>query len=139
VSVGRPGVVKSAVAAFALGGALHTAYRVFPNDSNVGRTSVDAGRKSCSVAGLDGSGSVILRRRAKRETLIALAGRLPLCGVALEASCGAHHLGRVFASQGHVDCRWREAVARHSQVNRFYFDSALPQPPLSPAQLECFC
>ncbi len=62
---------------------------------------VDLGKNVCSVAGLDGSRAVVLRRRAKRETLIALAAKLPPCVVAMEACCGAHHLGRVFASHGH--------------------------------------
>jgi len=62
---------------------------------------VDLGKNVCSVVGLDASGAVVLRRRAKRETLVALAAKLPRCVVAMEACCGAHHLGRVFADQGH--------------------------------------
>src|ERR1700723_1265352 len=62
---------------------------------------VDLGKYVCSVVGLDASGAVVLRRRAKRETLIALAAKLPPCVVAMEACCGAHHLGRVFAAHGH--------------------------------------
>ena len=62
---------------------------------------VDLGKNICSVVGLDASGAVVLRRRAKRETLIALAAKLPPCVVAMEACCGAHHLGRVFAGHGH--------------------------------------
>src|ERR1700689_1273558 len=62
---------------------------------------VDLGKNVCSVVGLDASGAVVLRRRAKRQTLIALAAKLPPCVVAMEACCGAHHLGRVFADHGH--------------------------------------
>lgn len=62
---------------------------------------VDLGKNMCSVVGLDASGAVVLRRRAKRETLIALASKLPPCIVGMEACCGAHHLGRVFVGQGH--------------------------------------
>ena len=62
---------------------------------------VDLGKNVCSVVGLDASGAVVLRRRAKRQTLIALAAKLPPCVVAMEACCGAHHLGRVFAGQPH--------------------------------------
>jgi hypothetical protein len=40
---------------------------------------VDLGKNVCSVAGLDALGAVVLRRRAKRETLIALAAKLPPC------------------------------------------------------------
>ena len=62
---------------------------------------IDIGKNVCSLVGLDASGKVVLRRRAKRETLIALAAKLPPCIVAMEACCGAHHLGRVFAARGH--------------------------------------
>lgn len=62
---------------------------------------VDLGKNVCSVVGLDGTGAVVLRRRAKRETLVALAAKLAPCIVAMEACCGAHHLGRVFAAHGH--------------------------------------
>ena len=62
---------------------------------------IDLGKNSCSVIGLDGAGTVVLRRRVRRDTLIALVGKLPACMVAMEACCGAHHLGRLFAAQGH--------------------------------------
>jgi transposase len=62
---------------------------------------VDIGKNLCSLVGLDASGKVGLRRCVKRETLIALARKLPPCIVAMEACCGAHHLGRVFAACRH--------------------------------------
>src|ERR1700722_512049 len=62
---------------------------------------VDLGKNVCSLFGLDASGAVVLRRRAKRETVIALAAKLSPCIVAMEACCGAHHLARVFAAYGH--------------------------------------
>jgi transposase len=62
---------------------------------------VDLGKNVCSLVGLDASGAVVLRRRAKRETVIALAAKLAPCIVGMEACCGAHHLGRVFAVHGH--------------------------------------
>ena len=55
---------------------------------------VDLGKNICSVVGLDGSGAVVMRRKMRRETLIALAEKLPPCVVGMEACCGAHHLGR---------------------------------------------
>jgi transposase len=62
---------------------------------------VDLGKNFCSVVGLDGSGTVVMRHKVRRETLIALAEKLPPCIVGMEACCGAHHLGRVFAAHGH--------------------------------------
>src|SRR5271167_1072786 len=62
---------------------------------------VDLGKNVCSVVGLGASGAVVMRRKVRRETLIALAEKLPPCIVGMEACCGAHHLGRVFAAHGH--------------------------------------
>ncbi len=62
---------------------------------------VDLGKNVCSVVGLDGSGAVVMRRKMRRETLIALAEKLAPCVVGMEACCGAHHLGRLFAAHGH--------------------------------------
>jgi transposase len=62
---------------------------------------VDLGKNSCSAVGLDAAGRVVLRRRMRRESIIALATKLPGCIVAMEACCGAHHLGRLLAAQGH--------------------------------------
>jgi transposase len=62
---------------------------------------VDLGKNVCSVVGFDGAGKVVMRRKVRRETLIGLAAKLPPCVVAMEACCGAHHLGRIFAAHGH--------------------------------------
>jgi transposase len=61
---------------------------------------VDLGKNVCSLVGFDASGAVVLRRRAKRETVIALAAKLAPCIVGMEACCVAHRLGRVFAVHG---------------------------------------
>lgn len=61
----------------------------------------DLGKNVCSIAGLDDAGVVVVRRRMRRGTLIDFVGKLPPCIVAMEACCGAHHLGRLFAAQGH--------------------------------------
>src|SRR5947207_15227173 len=62
---------------------------------------IDLGKNSCSLAGLDASGRVILRRRMRRSSVESFVKGLGRCIVAMEACCGAHHLGRVFAAQGH--------------------------------------
>jgi hypothetical protein len=46
---------------------------------------VDLGKNVCSVVGLDASGAVMMRRKARRETLIALAEKLPPCFVELKS------------------------------------------------------
>ncbi len=62
---------------------------------------IDLGKNLCSVAGLDESGAVVLRRRMKRESVLSFTAQLEQCTVAMEACCGAHHLGRQIAGQGH--------------------------------------
>jgi len=62
---------------------------------------IDLGKNSCSVVGLDSSGRAVLRRRLSRDGVVKLALGLPGCMVAMEACCGAHHLGRKLRGQGH--------------------------------------
>src|ERR1700716_4766016 len=38
----------------------------------------------------------------RRESIVARAAKLSGCVVALEACCGAHHLGRLLKAQGHT-------------------------------------
>src|SRR5580693_1972719 len=78
-------------------------------DSELGRLSmaiavlgIDLGKNSCSVVGLDGTGQVILRRRMQRKSIAVLGARLSPCVIAMEACCGAHHLGRVLSTLGHT-------------------------------------
>ena len=63
---------------------------------------IDLGKNSCSLAGLDATGAVVVRRRLTREGLVKFVAGLPACVVAMEACCGAHFLGRTFAAQGHT-------------------------------------
>jgi len=62
---------------------------------------VDLGKNSCSIVGVDTAGAVVVRRSMRRQTLIDYVLKLPACVVAMEACCGAHHLGRLFAARGH--------------------------------------
>ncbi len=50
---------------------------------------------------MDAGGEVVFRRRVNRAGLAEIVRRHPGCIVAMEACCGAHHLGRVFAEEGH--------------------------------------
>jgi transposase len=63
---------------------------------------IDLGKNLCSLAGLDESGAVVLRRRMKRESVLLFTAQLEQCTVAMEACCGAHHLGRQITGQGHT-------------------------------------
>jgi transposase len=63
---------------------------------------IDLGKNNCSIVGLDGSGQVILRRRMQRKSIAVLGAKLSPCIIAMEACCGAHHLGRVLSTLGHT-------------------------------------
>ena len=62
---------------------------------------IDLGKNSCSLAVLDTAGAVVQRRRMRPESIPTFAKKLPVCTIAMEACCGAHHLARVLAAQGH--------------------------------------
>jgi transposase len=62
---------------------------------------IDLGKNSCSVAGLDHAGRIVLRRRLTRDGVVRFTAGLPACVIAMEACCGAHHLGRALREQGH--------------------------------------
>lgn len=62
---------------------------------------IDIGKNSCSVVGVDDHGAVVIRRTMRRQTLIEFTERLPICIIAMEACCGAHHLGQLFTARGH--------------------------------------
>ena len=63
---------------------------------------IDLGKNNCSLVGLGASGEVILRRRVRRDGLLALTAKLAPCVVAMEACCGAHHRARQVSAQGHT-------------------------------------
>lgn len=54
---------------------------------------IDLGKNSCGIVGLDTNGSVIVRRRMRRDGVIAFAAKLPPCAMAMEACRGAHPMG----------------------------------------------
>ena len=62
---------------------------------------IDLGKNSCSIVGLDANGAVVVRRRMRRDGVIAFAAKLKPCTMAMEACCGAHHMGRSLAELGH--------------------------------------
>lgn len=68
---------------------------------NIVILGIDLGKNSCSVVGLDELGAVVLRRRMRRDKVIELASKLPPCTMAMEACCGAHHMGRALVASGH--------------------------------------
>jgi transposase len=62
---------------------------------------IDLGKNTCSLAGLDATGAVVMRKKMTRDGVVAFTAKLPMCVIAMEACCGAHFIGRTLASQGH--------------------------------------
>lgn len=62
---------------------------------------IDLGKNSCSLAALDDKGAVVKRRRLRPDSISSFTRDIAPCVVAMEACCGAHHLGRLLAAQGH--------------------------------------
>ena len=62
---------------------------------------IDIGKSWFHAVGFDDRGKIVLRRRCSRTELMRQLATVPKCVVAMEACCGAHHLGRTFAAQGH--------------------------------------
>lgn len=63
---------------------------------------IDLGKNSCSLAGMDATGALVLRKRMTRDAIVTFAATLPACVIAMEACCGAHFLGRTLALHGHT-------------------------------------
>lgn len=62
---------------------------------------IDLGKTVCSVAGVDGTGAVVMRKRVQRFRLLDFLAQLPPCVVANEACGAAHHVGRFCLQFGH--------------------------------------
>ena len=62
---------------------------------------IDLGKKVCSLAGVDGTGGVVPRKRVQFFRLLDFMARLVLCIVHTAACGGAHHVGRPCLPFGH--------------------------------------
>ena len=63
---------------------------------------LDLGKNWIHMVGLDAEGRIVLRRRVRRDRLLAETVGTPPCLIGMEACCGAHHLGRALEAQGHT-------------------------------------
>ena len=62
---------------------------------------IDLGKTVFHLAGLDGSGQVVVRKRCSRTQLLAFTRNLQVQVIGMEACGGAHFLGRALREQGH--------------------------------------
>ena len=62
---------------------------------------IDLGKTVFHLVGLDSSGQVVVRKRCSRTQLLAFTGNLQVQLIGMEASSGAHFLGKALRAQGH--------------------------------------
>ena len=62
---------------------------------------LDIAKHVFQLHGADEKGKTVLKKRLRREQLTDFFGTIPRCTVAMEATRGAHHWGRVIATFGH--------------------------------------
>ena len=62
---------------------------------------IDAAKRIFFLHGESTVGKVVLRQKLMREQLIPYRANQPLCMIAIEAGCGAHHWARAFSKLGH--------------------------------------
>ena len=63
---------------------------------------LDLGKNWIHMVALDEDGRIALRRRVRRDRLLAQLGNMATCLIGMEACCGAHYLGRALEAQGHT-------------------------------------
>ena len=69
--------------------------------SEIITVGLDLAKKVCQAHGADASGRALLRKKLRRDQVLAFFGQLPPCGVAIEACGGAHFWGREIGTLGH--------------------------------------
>jgi transposase len=62
---------------------------------------IDIGKNSFHLIGLDGEGSIVLRRKLSRAQVSVRLANIPPCLIGMEACVGAHHLSRRLLALGH--------------------------------------
>jgi transposase len=63
-------------------------------NSSISVVSLDIGKNSIHVIGLDQRGAIVLRQKWLRGQIEARFANMPACPVGMEACVGAHHLSR---------------------------------------------
>src|SRR5437764_9042132 len=69
--------------------------------SEITTIGLDLAKHVFQVHGIDAEGTTVLRKRLRRNQVLAFFSRLPRCVVGLEACATAHYWGRELAALGH--------------------------------------
>jgi transposase len=72
-----------------------------PSMSEITTIGLDLAKHVFQVHGIDPEGTTVLRRRLRRNQVLAFFSRLPRCVVGLEACATAHYWARELAALGH--------------------------------------
>lgn len=67
----------------------------------VSTVGIDLAKSAFQVHGSDSSGTVIFRKKIRRDQILAFFSTLPRCVVAMEACASAHYWAREIAAVGH--------------------------------------
>jgi len=68
---------------------------------NIRTIGIDLGKTVFHLIGMDTDGTIVMRKRLSRPQLLAYMANVPQSLVGMEASCGAHYLGRELRKSGH--------------------------------------
>ena len=69
--------------------------------SEITTVGLDLAKHVFQVHGADASGRLVLRKKLRRDQVLAFFSQLPCCVVATEACGGAHFWGREIGKMGH--------------------------------------
>ncbi len=61
----------------------------------------DLGKTLYNLVGVDTADKIMVRRRIRRHTIVAFCSKYPGSVVAMQVCCGAYHIGRALAANGH--------------------------------------
>ena len=67
----------------------------------VSTVGIDLAKSVFQLHGSDGSGAVLIRKKLRRDQVLAFFTALPRCVVAMEACASAHYWAREIAALGH--------------------------------------
>ena len=69
--------------------------------SEITTVGLDLAKHVFQAHGADASGRAVLRKKLRRDQVLAFFSQLPRCVVAMEACGGAHFWGREIGKMGH--------------------------------------
>lgn len=67
----------------------------------ISTVGIDLAKSVFQVHGADASGAVVIRKKLRRDEVLAFFSTLPRCAVAMEACASAHYWAREIAALGH--------------------------------------